>query len=154
MTLCIPWRIGYHSTWTLDTTRTSLIFDQLKTVHLFEICEAAPVNLTLLPWCRLETHRGVRLPASPPGRHVGLQDRVAAAMARAFSSRCSTKQFFGPSDILQSTYSVYASSLDARRARSLGRMASGDLRYRRTVFRATLRSSAIPRMERPVPFIS
>ena len=33
-------------------------------------------------------------------------------------------------------------------------MASGDLRYLRTVFRAMPSSPAIPRMERPAPLIS
>ena len=33
-------------------------------------------------------------------------------------------------------------------------MASGDFRYRRTVFRAMPSSPAIPRTERPAPFIS
>ena len=42
---------------------------------------------------------------------------------------------------------------EARCSRGLGRMASGDFRYRRTVFRAMPKSSAIPRMERPAPFI-
>ncbi len=48
---------------------------------LTNVGQAAPVHLGLLPWRRLETHRGIRLPASPLGRHVGLQDRVAAVIA-------------------------------------------------------------------------
>ena len=36
----------------------------------------------------------------------------------------------------------------------LALMASGDFRYRRTVFRAMPSSPAIPRTERPAPFIS
>ena len=43
---------------------------------------------------------------------------------------------------------------DPRGGRGLGRMASGDFRYRRTVLRDTSSSWAIPRIERPAPFIS
>ena len=46
------------------------------------------------------------------------------------------------------------SNTDTRRGRGLNHMASGNLRYRRTVFRDTSSSWAIPRIERPAPFIS
>ena len=49
---------------------------------LADVGQAAPVHLGLLPWRCLEAHRGIRLPASPPGRHVALQDRVAALIAQ------------------------------------------------------------------------
>ena len=44
--------------------------------------------------------------------------------------------------------------MDARCGLGLGLMASGDFRYRRTVFRAMPSTPAIRRMERPAPFIS
>ena len=61
---------------------------------------------------------------------------------------------FQPPAIRPSMYSVYESNLDARRSRALGRIASGDFRYFRTVLRDTSSSRAIPRIEQPDPFIS
>ena len=50
---------------------------------LVQVGHAAPVNLGLLAGSRLETHGGIRLPASTPRRHVGLQDGVAAVIAKS-----------------------------------------------------------------------
>ena len=44
--------------------------------------------------------------------------------------------------------------LASLRAKAEGRVDSGDFRYRRTVLRDTSSSWAIPRIERPAPFIS
>ena len=63
-------------------------------------------------------------------------------------------QFSNPSAIRPSMYSVYGSSFDPLGGRAFGRIASGDCRYRRTVFRDTSSSLAISRIEWPAPFIS
>ena len=48
---------------------------------LADVGQAPPVHLGLFTGRLLETHGGLGLPGSPPGRHVVLQDRVAAVIA-------------------------------------------------------------------------
>ena len=64
------------------------------------------------------------------------------------------KRFDSPSSRKWPIHSVNGFSLDSRRGRDLGLIASGDFRYLRAAFRGIPKSSAIPRMERLVPFIS
>ena len=72
--------------------------------------------------------------ASPPADAIAARAyvlhhcRVTTLIAQAWISRSSTRQFSNPSPIRRSMYSVYVSSLDARRGRGLGRIASGDFR--------------------------
>lgn len=121
---------------------------------LVHVGQAAPVHLRLLLGSRLEANGGLSLTATTLGQNAGLQDGIPAVIPQGLQFPVQHHTVFQPSDILQSIYSVYESSFDARFVRALDRNASGDLRYRRTVFLAMPRSSATLRMERPAPFIS
>ena len=72
----------------------------------------------------------------------------------AGSSRINTTQFSSPSHSRPSMYSVYPSRLDAPPGLGLALGTLGDRRYLRSEFRETPISRAIPRIDRPSPFIS
>ena len=80
--------------------------DALLVAILVQVGQAAPVHLSLLPGSRLEAHGGLRLSAMPPGRHVGLQDGIAAVIAQGPQLPQSATQFSRPSSRRRSTYSV------------------------------------------------
>ena len=73
---------------------------------LVQVGQAAPVDLRLLPRCRLESHGGLRLPASPARRHVGLQNRVAAVIAQGFQLPVQHHTVFQP--IIEATVDVFS----------------------------------------------
>ena len=60
---------------------------------LVQVGQAAPVDLSLLSGRRLETHRGIRLPASPAQRHVGLQDGISAVIAQGLDPGAGPRSF-------------------------------------------------------------
>ena len=119
-----------------------------------EVRQTAPVHLRLLSRRRLNPHRRLRLTPSPPRPYVLHHRRVATLIAQGADLPIQHRQFSNPSAIRRSTYSVYGSSFEPRGGRGFGRIASGDFRYFRTVLRDTSSSRAIPRIERPAPFIS
>ena len=117
-------------------------------------------KLVLLPGRSLETHRGIRLPASAARRHVGLQDGIAAVIAQGLELPGAAPRSF-PAPRTPAGQRIpckcppeLVEGFDPLEGQCLGRMASGDFRYLRTVFRAMPSSPAIPRIERPAPFIS
>ena len=117
---------------------------------LVQVGQAAPVHLGLLPGSRLETHRGIRLPATPARRHVGLQDGIATVIAQGLELAVQDHAVFqslGHPPVNVLGVSVHLSLSKGSipwRAGPWAAWPSGDFRYLRTVFRAMPSSPAIP----------
>ena len=114
----------------------------------------------LPPGSCLETHRGIRMPMTPARRHAGIQDGIATVIVQGPEPAVQDHAVLpvprtpAGQRIPRKRPPELVEGFDSLEGRCFGRMASGVFRYLRTVLRAMPSSPAIPRMERPAPFIS